>query len=62
MYSIPIVITKLYTKTTMRTSLVVQWIRIHLPMQRVRVQSLAREDSTCCGAAKPVHHNNKPKP
>ena len=34
-------------------SLVVQWLRIHLPMQGTRVQSLVWEDSTCCGAVKP---------
>ena len=26
----------------------VQWLRIHLPMQGTRVRSLVREDSTCC--------------
>ena len=31
--------------------------RIHLPMQGTRVQALVREDSTCCGATKPMHHN-----
>ena len=30
-----------------RTSLVAQWIRIHLTTQRVQVQSLVQEDSTC---------------
>ena len=39
------------------TSLVVQWIGIHLPMQGTRVWSLVQEDSTCHGAAEPVHHN-----
>ena len=39
------------------TSLVVQWLRIHLPMQGIRVQSLVREDLTCHGATKPMHHN-----
>ena len=38
-------------------SLVVQWLRIHLPMQGTRVWSLVQEDPTCCGATKPVHHN-----
>ena len=36
-----------------RTSLVVQWLRIRLPMQGTRVQSLVQEDSTCCQATKP---------
>ena len=39
------------------TSLVAQWLRICLPMQETRVRALVREDPTCCGAAKPVHHN-----
>ena len=39
------------------TSLVVQWLRIHLPMQGTRVQSLVWEDPTCRGATKPVSHN-----
>jgi len=29
------------------TSLVIQWLRIHPPMQRTRVQSPVREDPTC---------------
>ena len=40
------------------TSLVVQWIGVHLPMQGTLVQSLVQEDSTCQGAAKPVHHSD----
>ena len=39
------------------TSLVVQWLRNHLPMQGTRVRGLVREDSTCRGATKPVCHN-----
>ena len=39
------------------TSLVVQWLRICLPMQGTRVRSLVQEDPTCHGATKPVHHN-----
>ena len=38
-------------------SLVAQWLRIRLPMQGTRVRSLVREDPTCRGATKPVHHN-----
>ena len=34
-----------------------QWLRIRLPMQGTQVRSLAREDPTCHGAAKPVCHN-----
>ena len=39
------------------TSLVVQWIRICLPMQGTGVRSLVQEDSTCHRASKPVPHN-----
>ena len=39
------------------TSLVAQWLRIHLPMQGTWVRALVREDPTCCGATKPVRHN-----
>ena len=39
------------------TSLVVQWLRIHLPMQGTGVQSLVWEDPMCRGTTKPVHHN-----
>ena len=35
----------------------VQWLRIHLAMPETLVQSLIWGDSTCCGAAKPVHDN-----
>ena len=38
-------------------SLVVQWLRIHLPMQGTLVRSLVLEDTRCLGAAKSVHHN-----
>ena len=41
----------------LRTSLLVQWIRIRLPMQATQVQSLVQEDSICNGAMKPVSHN-----
>ena len=44
-------------KTEIRTSLVVQWLRIRLPMQETQVQSLAWEFSTRLRAAKPVHHD-----
>ena len=40
-----------------RTSLVVQWLRIHLPMQGTPVWSPAQEDSMCRGAIKPVCHS-----
>ena len=38
------------------TSLVVQWLRISLPMQGTRVRALVREDPTCCEATKPTSH------
>ena len=41
-----------------RTSLVAQWVRICLPVQGTRVQSLIPEDSTCRGAAEPVRHSH----
>ena len=44
-------------KIKIRASLVVQWLRIHLPMQGTRVRALVREDSTCRGATKPMHHS-----
>ena len=39
------------------TSLVAQWLGVHLPVQWTRVRALVREDPTCRGATKPVHHN-----
>ena len=39
------------------TSLLVQWLRIHLPMQGIQVRALVWEDPTCRRAAKPMHHN-----
>ena len=39
------------------TSLVAQWLRIHLPVQGTRVRALVREDPTCHGTTKPVRHN-----
>ena len=38
-------------------SLVVQWLRICLPMQGTRVQALVWEDPTCHGASRAVRHN-----
>ena len=39
------------------TPLVVQWLRIRLPMQGTWVRSLVREDPISRRATKPVHHN-----
>ena len=44
-------------KKPTETSLVVQWLRIHLSTQGTEVQYLAWEDPRCHGAAKPMHHN-----
>ena len=41
-----------------QTFLVAQWIRMCLPMQGTRVQSVLWEDSTSWGATKPMHHNH----
>ena len=41
-------------KNSYRISLVVQGIRIHLPIQGTQVRSLVREDPTCCVATKPT--------
>ena len=35
-----------------RTSLVIQWVRIHLPMKGTQVQSLVWKDFICQGATK----------
>ena len=40
-----------------RASLVVQWMRLCLPMQGTQVWSLVPEDPSCRRAAKPVHHH-----
>ena len=44
-------------KSNIGTSLVEEWLRIHLPMQGTRVRALVREDPTCYKATKPVCHN-----
>ena len=36
----------------------IQWLRIHLPMQGTWVWSLVWEDPTCCGPTKHTHHNH----
>ena len=48
---------KQHLKEIVGTSLVAQWLRIHLPMQGTWVRALVQEDPTCPGAAKPVSHN-----
>ena len=44
-------------KWTYWSSLVVQWLRICLPMQWTRVWSLVQKDPSCCGATKPASHS-----
>ena len=39
------------------TFLVVQWLRIHLPMQGTRVRSMVQEDPTCHRTTKSMPHN-----
>ena len=48
---------KIVFKIKTRASLVVQWLRISLPMQGTQVRALVQEDPTCCRAAKPMCHN-----
>ena len=45
------------TQKKKRASLVAQWLRICLPVQRTRVRALVWEDPTCRGATRPVSHN-----
>ena len=49
--------TKWHSKANKGTSLVVQWLRIHLPMQGTWVRSLVWEDSTSHRATEPMHHD-----
>ena len=44
-------------KTNSGASLVVQWLRICLPMQGTQVRALTGEDPTCRRETKTVHHN-----
>ena len=44
-------------KNNQGTSLVAHWLGVCLPMQGTWVRALAREDPTCCGAAKPLRHD-----
>ena len=48
---------KVYKEITAKTSLVVQWLRIHLPMQWTRVWPLVQGDPTCHRATKPMCHS-----
>ena len=50
-------IDRTFKNSTSGTFLVVQWLRVHLPMQGTWVRALVREDPTCRGATKPVCHS-----
>ena len=50
-------ITVILKNTWSRTSLVVQWLRIHLPIQETWVRFLLQEDSSCCEATEPTCYN-----
>ena len=49
--------TSWYKNKLVGTSLVVQWLRTHLPLQGTRVWALIQEDPTCHRATKPMRHN-----
>ena len=53
----PQALPRFLSKKPGRASLKAQWSRIHLPIQGIQVQSLIREDPTCHGATKLIHHN-----
>ena len=55
--STSLIIRKMQIKTTVRASLVAQWLGIRLPMQGTWVRALLREDPTYCGATNPMCHN-----
>ena len=55
--STSLTIREMQIKTTMRASLVAQWLRIRLPIQGTWVQALVWEDPTCRGPTKPGNHN-----
>ena len=57
MVFITFIIRKHSLKKKNRASLVVQWLRICLPMQGTRVRALVWEDPTCRGATRSVSHN-----
>ena len=59
-YKIKLKTYRIFQKTEklgFRAFMVVQGLRICLPMQDIQVPFLVGEDSTCLGAAKPVIHN-----
>ena len=55
--STSLMIREMQIKTTVRASLVAQWLRVCLPMQGTWVRALVWENPTCHGATGPVSHN-----
>ena len=53
------VLTKLLILKRSGTSLVIQWLRLHLPMQGVQFRSLVRELISTCLVAKIVKHKTE---
>ena len=45
------------TRRKVQTSLVVQWLRIRLPVEGTQVRSLVQEDPTSWGPAQPRYHS-----
>ena len=44
-------------KRNLGTFLVIQWLRLRLPMEETQVSSPIQEDLTCRRAGEPVHHS-----
>ena len=56
-YNEHVAVTEVNMKCYGGAFLAVQWLRILLPMQGTRAQTLFWEDPTCRGATMPVRHN-----
>lgn len=50
-------VVEMFLKVNVGASLVAQWLRIGLPIQKTQVQSLVQEDPSCHRATKLVRHN-----
>lgn len=57
LFSSPVQTLCLELTETFGLNLVVQWLRIHLPVQETQVSSLVWEDSICPEATKAMGHN-----
>ena len=53
----PVTVQFFIKKWSIGASLVAQWLRTCLPMQRTQAQALVWEDPTCRGATRPMSHN-----